>query len=356
MATVYVASTETFVGKSAVCVGLLDHARRDGYTIGYMKPVSVSVTRTEDATIDEDAAFVRRHFGLTDALEKLAPVPLTQAAVERVLRGQGPDFARQLRDAYLSVSSGKEFMVLEGANHWAEGSLVNLSTDQISDELAAPVLLVSHYRTTLAVDAVLAVERYLGGRLGGVLLNQVDPQQQDFVQSKVVPYLEGRGIPVFGVLGRDPQLSGVTVADLLDHLGGQLIGQAEWTGKLVEHLMIGAMGPESALSHFRRRANKAVITGGDRSDLQLVALETSTSALVLTGNIRPAARVIDVAEDHQVPIIVVSDDTITAVERAETIFGRIRFKQEAKIQRFTSLLDAQFDFARFYDKIGLVKG
>ena len=31
MATLYVASTETFVGKSATCVGLLDQARRDGF-------------------------------------------------------------------------------------------------------------------------------------------------------------------------------------------------------------------------------------------------------------------------------------------------------------------------------------
>ena len=31
-----------------------------------MKPVSVSVVRTEDALLDEDAVFIRQHFGLTD--------------------------------------------------------------------------------------------------------------------------------------------------------------------------------------------------------------------------------------------------------------------------------------------------
>jgi dethiobiotin synthetase len=43
MATLYVASTETFVGKSAVCIGLLRRMQRDGFNVGYMKPVSVSV-------------------------------------------------------------------------------------------------------------------------------------------------------------------------------------------------------------------------------------------------------------------------------------------------------------------------
>lgn len=354
MATLYVVSTETFVGKSAVCIGLLDHAQRDGFNIAYMKPVSVSMAGGEDAFLDEDAEFIRNHFQLADPLDRITPVLLTQNVIARILRGQSPECAKRLRDAYVTVSRDKDFVVLEGANHWAEGSLVDLSADQVSDMLQAPVLLISRYRTTIMVDAVLAVQRYLGDRLVGVLVNQVDETQFDFVRERVVPFLEDRGVPVFATLAQDPQLAGVTVTDLWEHLGGQFIGQHAWGSKLVESMMIGAMGPESALSHFRRRSNKAVITGGDRTDLQMAALETSTSALVLTGNIRPSAVAIDRAEEREVPIIVVSDDTITAVERAETIFGQIRFKQSAKIQRFTRLLDECFDFARLYDQLGMV--
>lgn len=356
MATLYVASTETFVGKSATCVGLIDRARRDGFSVGYMKPVSVSVTRTEGAVLDEDADFIRKHFGLKDALDKIAPVLVTQRVVEGIIRGQGADHAKRLNDAYLNVSRDKDLMVLEGANHWAEGSLVDLSADQVSDMLQAPVLLISRYRTTLALDAILAVQRYLGDRLLGVLLNGVEEPQLDFVRSRVVPFLEKRDIPVFATLAQDPQLAGVTVADLHEHLGGQLIGNSAWTSKLVEHLLIGAMGADAALSHFRRRTNKAVFTGGDRVDLQLAALETSTSVLVLTGNIRPAPLVLDRAEDREVPIIMVADDTLTTVERAEGIFGHIRFKQDSKIARFTGLLDESFDFARLYDELGMTVG
>jgi hypothetical protein len=355
MATLYVASIETFVGKSAACVGLLDRARRDGLEVGYMKPVSVSVTPTESGALDEDTAFIRRHFGLTDPIERMTPVLVTQSAVEQIMRGQSIDAAKRLRDAYVALSRDKEFVVLEGANTWAEGSIVDLSSDQVSDMLQSPVLLILHYRSILSLDAVFAVQRYLGDRLIGVLINQVEEPKLEFVRNRVVPFLEQRGIAVFGALPGDAQLAGVTVADLHEFLGGQLIGPAEWSTKLVENLMIGAMGPEMALSHFRRRANKAVITGGDRSDLLMAALETSTSALVLTGNLRPAAAVIDRAEERQVPIILVADDTMTTVDRAEQIFGHIRFKQQAKISRFTELLDRSFDFPRLYDKLGLVR-
>jgi BioD-like phosphotransacetylase family protein len=355
MATLYIASTETFVGKSATCVGLLDRARRDGFDIGYMKPVSVSLTQTGTRLFDEDSDFIQRHFDLPGPIERIAPVLITQSLIEQSLRGRAGDIAKRLRDAYTTVSRNREFMVLEGANTWAEGSIVDLSADQVSDMLQAPVLMVVRYHSTLAADTIVAIHRYLGDRLLGVLINQIDEPMVDFVRSRVVPFLERRGISVFGLLPADAQLAGVTVTDLHEFLGGQLIGPDTWGARLVEHLMIGAMGSEVALAHFRRRSNKAVITGGDRTDLLLAALETSTSALVLTGNLRPDARVTDKAEERQVPIILVADDTMTTVDRAEQVFGHIRFKQAAKIQRFTALLDQHFDFQRLYDKLGLVQ-
>jgi len=246
-------------------------------------------------------------------------------------------------------------VVVEGANTWAEGSVVDLSADQVSDMLEAPVLLVTLYRSPLSLDAILAVQRYLGDRLLGVLINEVEAPKIDFVKNRVTPFLEQRGVPVFAVLQHDPQLASVTVADLFEFLGGQMIGRPEWCERQVEHLVIGAMGSAAALSHFRRRANKAVITGGDRADLQLAALETSTSVLVLTGNIRPPATVLDKAEEQKVPVIIVADDTLTTVERSERVFGHIRFKQAAKIARFSQMLDESFDFDRLYDQLGLVR-
>lgn len=356
MATLYVASTETFVGKSAVCIGLLRRMQRDGFSVGYMKPVSVSVAHTPDAVMDEDAAFIRQTIGLDAPLEQISPVLITPGVVEAILRGQATSYIRTLRDAYLAVSREKDIVVLEGTNTWSEGALVDLTADQVTDLLQAPALLVSRYSSTINVDNILSVQRYVGDRLLGVLINQIEEPQLEFVRSRVVPFLEDRGIPVFGLLPRDPTLAGISVSELIDHLGGQLIGQRAWCTRTVEALMIGAMGADASLSFFRRRANKAVITGGDRSDLQLAALETSTSALVLTGNFRPQPQVIDRAEQREVPIILVPDDTLTTVDRAERLFGRVRFHHDAKLRRFADLLDANFAYDRLYEALGMVAG
>ncbi|MCG8346639.1 MAG: phosphotransacetylase family protein [Chloroflexales bacterium] len=354
MATLYVASTETFVGKSAVCITILNRMRRDGFNVGYMKPVSVSAAHTPDAVLDEDAAFIRDLLGTDTSLDQTAPVLITSSMIEAILRGQPVAYARKLQEAYLNASRDKDVMLLEGTNTWAEGALVDLTADQVTDLLDAPGLLISRYRSTLAVDTILTIQRYVGDRLLGVMINQVDERHRDFVETRVVPFLESREIPVFGLLPHDRFLGGVTVAEFHDHLGGKLIGRREWCDKVVDNLMVGAMGVESGLSFFRRRANKAVITGGDRADLQLVALETNTSALILTGNIRPSFKVIDRAEERQVPIILVSDDTLATVERAENLFGKVSFHQPSKLQRFDELMDQHFDYQRLYESLGMI--
>jgi hypothetical protein len=353
MPTLYVASTGTFVGKSAVCMGLLKRMQRDGFSVGYMKPVSVSAIRTSDAVVDEDAALIRTLLASDIPPEQMVPVAITPSLIDGVLQGQTASYEQILRNAYDAVAQNKEVLVLEGSNNWAEGALVDLTSDRVIDILDAKGLLVTRYHSMQTVDAILTVQRYIGEHLLGVLINQIELPHMEDVQNRIEPFLESRGIPVFGLLPQDRLLASVPIEDLVEHLGGRLIGQPEWCDKTVEALMVGSMGSEQALSFLRRKANKAVVVGGDRIEFQLVSLETSTNLLILTGNIQPSLRVIDRAEERQVPILVVPDDTLSTVERAEQLFGRVRFHQPAKLQRFTDLLDQHFDFDRLYAALEL---
>jgi BioD-like phosphotransacetylase family protein len=351
MATLYVASTETFVGKSAICAVLLEQFRQQGRAIGYMKPVSVAVAQTEQGAIDLDAQFMREQFDLQESLEQIAPVLASTRVIESVLRGDQPDFRARLQRAYEVVSAGKDVVILEGANTWAEGAMFDLSADQVSDLLNAPVLMVNRFRTIAALDIMAAVHRYLGRRLLGVVLNQVYHSQLDYVQHTVVPYLERSDVPVIGVIPHDPQIEAPTVQDVIDHIDAEVVADGDRT-RLVENLSVGAMSAEAALSFFRRKGNKAVITGGDRPDLQIAALETSTSCLILTGNMRPAATVIDRAARLNVPVLLSADDTLTTVQRLESLMGRLRFGG-SKRDRFRSLAAEHLDWKRLNQLLGL---
>lgn len=351
MATLYVASTETFVGKSAICAVLLEQFRTQGRAVGYMKPVSVAVAQTEQGALDQDAQLMRELFALQEPPDQIAPVLATTRVIESMLQGEKPDFRGRLQAAYSTVAQGKDVVVLEGTNTWAEGALMDLSADQVSDLLKAPVLLITRFRSITAVDMIASVHRYLGDRLLGVVLNQVFQSQLDRVQSAVVPFLEQSGVPVIGVIPHDPQTEAPTVQDVANQLEAQVISQGDQE-RLVENLSVGAMSAESALSFFRRKPNKAVITGGDRADLQFAALETSTACLILTGNMRPATTVLNQAAQRNVPILLTPDDTLTTVQRLEALMGHLRFGN-TKRERFHKLAAAQIDWQRLNGLLGL---
>ena len=144
-------------------------------------------------------------------------------------------------------------------------------------------------------------------------------------------------------------LSSVSVKEISELLGGQIICAEDKVNELVETFMVGAMGQEQALKFFRRKANKAVITGGDRADVQLAALETSTKCLILTGNFQPSTIVLGRAEELGVPMILVNFDTLTAVEKVGEIIGRVRFHEIKKIDKMVEVVRKYVDIDRLLE-------
>ncbi len=79
------------------------------------------------------------------------------------------------------------------------------------------------------------------------------------------------------------------------------------------------MNPQAALKYLRQVKQAAFITGGDRTDLILAALDQSTSCLILTGFIQPDLKVITVANEKGIPIILSPSDTYTTIRNLEKL-------------------------------------
>jgi len=354
MKALYVCSTTTFSGKTALCVGLGKRLKSDGFAVGYMKPVSTVARRIGGRIMDEDAQFIKQTLDLAEPLEVIAPIALMPQTVEDILAGEEKaDFAAQLKEAYAQVAQGKDVVLLEGGAHCMEGALIGLSAPLVADMLEARELVVAKYMSDLVVDEVLGAKALFGDSMIGAVINTVPRQRMRFVEEVVKPYLEEQGVKVFAVLPQDRLLMSISVGQLVDCLGGQVLCCPEACDELVEHLMVGAMTVDSALTYFRRKPNKAVITGGDRPDIQLAALETSTKCLILTGNLYPSPIILDRAEEVGVPVILVKQDTLTAVEIIEQFFGKTRLHQKRKVDRFEEMLEERFDFDALYADLGL---
>ncbi|MBN1659457.1 MAG: phosphotransacetylase family protein [Anaerolineae bacterium] len=354
MATLYVTSTETFSGKSALCVGLAWHMQHDGLRIGYMKPVSTGA-RLAAGLVDEDAEFFKQTFNLPDNLDDMVPVSIGPRTAEAILRGEEQtDFQQRLISAYERVSAGRDVVILEGGVNLREGYLIGLPTPQVGSLLHAQELVVVKYSDDLQIlDDALTAQKRLGSSLIGVVLNAIPRQRMPFVQELAKPALEERGVPVLAVLPQERLLLSISVGELAEFLSGKILCCEEKTDELVEHLMVGAMSVDSALTYFRRKPNKAVITGGDRPDIQLAALETSTKCLILTGNLQPSPIILGRAAEVGVPMILVRQDTLSTVEIIERFFGKTRFHLEKKVERFQEMIEDRFDFGTLYQGLGL---
>jgi BioD-like phosphotransacetylase family protein len=84
-------------------------------------------------------------------------------------------------------------------------------------------------------------------------------------------------------------------------------------------------------------------------------MDTSTTCLILTGNLRPTPYVLGRAEEQGVPIILTPNDTLTTVEVVESCFGKGRFHQKKKVERFAEIMNERFDFRALYEKMELKK-
>ncbi|MFU8890972.1 MAG: DRTGG domain-containing protein, partial [Anaerosomatales bacterium] len=292
-----VASTRPYIGKSGIVLALLAIARDRGLDAAYFKPYGTMPATVGGVHTDLDAAYISKHASSEAPLDLVCPVVETSTFLEDVVAGRQSDVRPRVREAFDVVSAGADLMIIEGPSDAFQGRSVNLSLAQVAELLDASVLLVVAGERAALPDAVLAAADTLGRRLAGVIFNDVAPVVSAFVKAQAAPFLEGQGITVFGAVPHDATLSSVTIDEIVEALEGTVLSAEEKTGMTAESFMVGAMGQDKAMRFFRRRPRKVVITGGDRSDVQLAALETDTRALVLTGDLPPSGHVLSRAEE-----------------------------------------------------------
>jgi uncharacterized protein len=343
--TLYVTSVERYSGKTATCLALGKCFQADGYRVGYLKPLSLQPWRVAGRVADEDAAFAKEVLDLTAEPWEISPVVVTPSFLRAHMAGKTEsNLMLQVQAAFEAARAGQDVLLLEGGGSLREGYVVGLPTPAVAASCDGDVLAIVRYRDDVRVlDDALAAYSRLGERLCGIIINRVPPDATAFVSEVAVSYLERQGIIVFGVLPEVRRLEALTVAELAAVLEAQVLTKYYAPEAMVETLTVGAMTAEAALSCFRKQTNKAVITSGDRADIQLAALETSTTCLILTRNLRPSPLIIKQADESHVSVLLVHTNTLDTVEAIECIFGKTRLGQVAKLLEFEALLAEHVD-------------
>ncbi|MDY0087887.1 MAG: phosphotransacetylase family protein [Coriobacteriia bacterium] len=343
-----VASTRPYIGKSGIVLALLAIAADRSHSTAYFKPYGTMPSTVDGVLTDLDAAYISRHTTSDAPLDVVCPVVESTTFLEDVIAGRRGDERGRVAAAFCAVSKEVDTVIIEGPSDTFQGRSVELSLPQVAEMLDTRVLLVTACERPVLPDAVLGAADHLGDRLAGVLFNNVRPMVEEFVMHDAIPFLESRGITVFGAVPHDMMLSSVTIREVVDELSATVLCAESHLDDRAESFLVGAMGQDKALRFFRRRARKLVVTGGDRSDVQLAALETDTAALVLTGDLPPSAHVLSRAEELGVPMVLVGFDTLSTVEHLDRMFGRVRLHDPAKAVRIREMLTGAVDIDKMF--------
>jgi len=355
--SIYITSLERYSGKTAICLALGKRLKADGFRVGYLKPLSLQPWMVAGKIADEDASFVKEILELDVNPWELSPVVITpEFLIKHLADDSEENLMDRVKNAVQTTGQNKDILLLEGGASLREGYAVNLPTPEVAKELSSHVLVTVKYRSDIRVlDDTLSAKTRLGNLLSGVVINRVPREASDFIRNLAIPYLERRGIPVFGAIPEERSLAALTVTELIEVLDAEVLTRDCDLEAMVETLTVGAMTADVALHRFREYSNKAVITGGDRTDIQLAALETSTTCLILTGNLQPSQLIIKQAEDFGVSVLLVRENTMETVEAIEQVFGKTRLGQPDKLAEFEALFSESMDFERLYQRLGLAQ-
>lgn len=350
MAALYVASSEPYAGKTLTGLTLGIRWLRQGLRVGYLKPLGHAEDIVNGVPIDGDARFTAEQLGIAAPFSQLCPIILQPELCHNKI-----EVLRELVVAAFQIASKDRDITLIGGlgSFFSRGSAFGLSGRSVAEMLDTKVLFLAPADSFLVVDSIVAAHDALGDRLVGIILNRVPPTAHEIIKQEVIPCLDTCKVPLLGLIPDDPVLSSVSISEIARVTGARFLCCEEAMGSLVESFVIGAMSAESALQYFRRAVRKCVVTGGDRTDIQLVALETPTRCLILTGHLEPSVKVITRAMELGVPVLLAPGDTLSTIDTIERSLGKQRVREKIKMDHALELFERNLNLNRLDATLGL---
>ena len=332
MRSLYLGSVVEKSGKSMVTLGL---AKNFQGQVGFFKPFKERLMREGDRVIEQAAYFMRHVLNLDKPEELLFP------SAYDVFRAARMD---EVKAAYKKASCDCEMMLIEGTREVTTGYLNDVSGLAIAEATGSDLVLISTPETA-ALDKIAMLyklsEKYKI-KVKGVILNKTD-------DLSVANFLESKGIKVLGCVPHIPEMTYFTVKEVAEALSANVLVGEGHMDRVVEGVFIGAMTMETALKYMRRHRRKAIITGGDRSDIQLAALSTDTSCLILTGGMYPANQVVSKAYEKGIPILVTRYDTLATSEMVEHLIARIEPQDAEKVRLVEKAVADNVDLDKVFE-------
>lgn len=201
---VFIAGTDTGIGKTWVASGLVGALAAAGVRVAGMKPVASGCVVTPEGLRNDDALALQAASHPWPAYDDVNPVALADAVAPHVAaRRSGVEIDMSaLRAAFDRLGSSHDLVVVEGVGGWLVPLGPGLQASDIPRQWQLPVILVVGLRLGCISHAQLSARAIVADacELVGWIGNQVDPAM-DALDDNIATLSHVLPAPCLGILG-----------------------------------------------------------------------------------------------------------------------------------------------------------
>lgn len=345
---IYLCSVKEKVGKSLLSIGIFSKLQKEGKKVAYFKPIGVPKAAFS-AKADRDVGFILNTIFKTKLpYDIISPVSIPDNYyIDLIDATKKNEYLETIKHAYNELTKNFDYIVIEGAPSIKRFIRVGLDDVSIAEKLGIKELIfVETESSDKCIDDLFFSNKYFEFRnikTKGVIFNRIDYDYIARIRELEDNHIKRYNIPILGIIELNYELLSLRASEIQSGIGGELINESATSGLSndVLTIIIGAMNTQAALKYLRQAKKAAVITGGDRTDLALAALNEKISCLILTGFMQPDVSVITMANEKGIPIILSPSDTYTTLKNIDRIKPGI---QEDEIQIALELIEKNIDW------------
>ena len=355
----YVTSTETRSGKSAICLGIMELLVRNINKVGFFRPL----IREQNGKPDNDIDLISRYFKLDIPYDDMYGCT-TNEANELIALGKQDELIERIFNKYNRIENDYDFVLCEGTDF--EGSTSSLEFDinaEVANNLGCPVLLVAtaHNKTPgetfNSIEVTVESMNEKGCKILSIIVNRANPSNEKEIINYLERKYEDAGYLIY-TIPNEKYLGNPTIGEIVEILNARVLYGHDQLDRHAHNIIVAAMQLRNFLKGIDH--GTLVITPGDRGDVIIACLASlssvtmpAISGILLTGGLRPEETICKLIEglSNMVPIISVETDTFNSARMADNIHAVISPTNTRKITRALELFEKNVSVSDLTEKI-----
>ena len=352
MPFLFVGSTGDNAGQSLFTWAISKKFKQKGLSLGFLKPFGSDPVKINGNWVDGDALLFKDFLNLNNPLNELCPYPFLEDDIkdpEKILDN--------IDSVAHNLSINKDLILVMGCGRiFFDKSLHNVTDISIANRLKADFILLNRYHSLAnSLYSILSICSMLE-KINGILINRVPEQGMNEVKEKMLPLLTGKGLPVTAVISEQASLSLMSLEEIRNRLAGEILFGEELLERPVGGITVGSAELSGDLRIFKRVYNKVILLGplDQTVSVKRGTVNRPVAGIVITGGIKPPQRIFDLAKEKTIPLILVKNDTFSALDLIEKSSSSLSAKDESKLNHFTELLDQTGTFERLLESLTVI--